>query len=153
MTEPDKTESKPVWSLRSWRIPPRLFGRVRTSTVLLGICFVLTSLLYNQLSAANEGEQNGPTAIDPGQFQTGSPQTDPRNYNSTSTTLMPTTPKPSGTGSGAASATPATPGSSTGGAEASPSRVPTYMPGLTVPPDLRSLFPPVPAAPGATGAP
>lgn len=168
MTEPDKTKSDekesdkskavPTWSLRSLRIPPRLFGHARTSTVLFGICFVLTGLLYNQLSAANQGEQNGPTAIDPSQFQTdpsqfqtGPSQNDPRTYNPTSTSLMPTTPPPTSTGnSGDASATP---DSSTGGIETSPSLVPTFVPGLTVPPDLRSLFPPAPAAPKETAAP
>ncbi|WP_128645223.1 hypothetical protein [Rhodococcus sp. BS-15] len=58
---------KPQW--RQWRIPTKIGGRVRTSTVAFGICFVLTGLLYGQVSAEVDAQNReavqGPTAVDP----------------------------------------------------------------------------------------
>ena len=68
---------KPQW--RQWRIPTKIGGRVRTSTVAFGICFVLTGLLYGQVSAEVDAQNReavqGPTAVDPAEL---TPYTEPQ---------------------------------------------------------------------------
>lgn len=150
MTEPESDPDRPS---RNWRIPSRIYGRVRTSTVLLGICFVLTALLYDQVRPPAEVVQTGPQPIDTSQYT--QQQTYQPEYTAPSTTAAPTStgntsttddPTSEGESSGE-------PGSSTGGSGSSTTQDPTYLPGLTVPPELRSLFPPAPQAPSATGNP
>ncbi len=162
MTE-ENTETD-RWT-RHWKIPARIFGRARTSTVALGICFVLTALLYGQVRPEPEGAVNGPTPIDTGQYQNRLPSDVPESSIPSasippSSSAEPTTSQdPSGT-----SGTPGEPGqqqepgqqrepgSSTGESGSTTSQDPTYLPGLTVPPQLRSLYPqaPAPSAPSST---
>ncbi len=150
---------------RHWKIPSRIFGRARTSTVALGICFVLTALLYGQVRPEPEGAVTGPTPIDTGQYQNRLPSLVPES-SLPSSSVPPsssgdttTTQDPSDT-----SGIPAEPeqqrepgqqgepGSSTGESGSATSQVPTYLPGITVPPQLRSLYPqaPSPSAPSST---
>lgn len=150
MTESDSDPDRPR---RNWKIPARIYGRVRTSTVLLGICFVLTALLYDQVRPGPELVQTGPQPIDTSQY-TQQPAYQPE-YTEPSTTPTPsttedltTTEDPSGTGS-----TSGEPGSTSGGSGSSTTQDPTYLPGLTVPRELRSLFPPAPQAPSTSGIP
>ncbi|WP_072807331.1 hypothetical protein [Rhodococcoides yunnanense] len=149
MTEPDSDPDRPR---RSWVIPTRLFGRVRTSTVLIGVCFILTALLYDQVRPEPAAVVNGPTAVDTSQYQTGPQQQPEEQYTEPSTTVPTvTTTSPSGTQDPSSQeGTSGAPGSSTGGQEGSTTQDPTYLPGLTIPPQLRSLLP---APPSATGTP
>ncbi|MCZ4078361.1 hypothetical protein O1W68_10440 [Rhodococcus sp. H36-A4] len=152
-------------STRHWKIPSRLFGRARTSTVALGICFVLTALLYGQVRPEPESAVNGPTPIDTGQYQNRLPSyvpeslTPPTGVPPSSSVDSTTSQDPSDT-----SGTPGEPGqqqepgqqggpgSSTGESGSATTQVPTYLPGITVPPQLRSLYPqaPAPSAPSST---
>lgn len=147
-------EADPDRPRRNWRIPTRIYGRVRTSTVLLGICFVLTAMLYGQVRPEPEGAQTGPQPIDTSQYT----QTDDRSeYVEPSTPVSPTpTVDPSTIEPGTETETEGTPGqtgSPTGETGTSTTTDPTYLPGMTVPQELRSLFPPAPQAPSATGTP
>ncbi|SNT33012.1 hypothetical protein [Rhodococcoides kyotonense] len=149
---PNHSESDPDRPRRTWKLPSKMFGRIRTSTVLLGICFVLTGLLYNQLQEGNDAPTAGPTAVDPSLIVPG-PSSEPRyTEESTTTTPVPTTTQPASPSdaSGTPSVAPGEPGSTTGGTDSSTTPEPTYLPGLTVPPELRSLLP---APPSATGTP
>ncbi|MDJ0392057.1 hypothetical protein QMK17_01765 [Rhodococcus sp. G-MC3] len=143
---------------RNWKIPTRIYGRVRTSTVLIGICFILTALLYDQVRPLPDTPVTGPTAVDTSQYQT-----DQRTYQEQYTSVPPTTTdnpsttmEPSGSagtsGTAGTSGEPGTSGES-GQSRPSTSQDPTYLPGLTVPPQLRSLLPPAPAGPSGTGTP
>lgn len=136
---------------RNWKIPTRIYGRVRTSTVLIGICFILTALLYDQVRPEPESAVNGPVAVDTSQYQTDQ-QTYQQQYTTTvprSTTVAPsTTDDPTESGG-----TSAEPGSSSGEPGTSATQDPTFLPGLTVPPELRSLFPQTPSAPARSGTP
>lgn len=162
MTEENTDADRPT---RHWKIPSRLFGRARTSTVALGICFVLTALLYGQVRPEPEGAVNGPTPIDTGQYQNRLPSYVPES--STPSTSVPPSSSVDSTTSQDPSETSGTPeepgqqrepgqqgepGSSTGESGSATSQVPTYLPGITVPPQLRSLYPqpPTPSAPSST---
>ena len=153
---------------RHWKIPSRIFGRARTSTVALGICFVLTALLYGQVRPEPEGAVTGPTPIDTGQYQNRLPSYVPES--STPSTSVPpsssadsttsqdpsdssSTPGETGQpGQPGQQREPGEPGSSTGESGSATSQAPTYLPGITVPPQLRSLYPqaPAPSAPSST---
>ncbi|ORI18228.1 hypothetical protein [Rhodococcus sp. 1168] len=150
---------------RHWKIPSRIFGRARTSTVALGICFVLTALLYGQVRPEPEGAVTGPTPVDTGQYQNRLPSDVPESLPPSSS--VPPSPSGDSTTSQDPSDTSGTPeepgqqrqpgqqrepGSSTGESGSTTSQVPTYLPGITVPPQLRSLYPQAPttSAPSST---
>jgi len=149
VTDPDAQPNRPS---RRWPIPARIYGRVRTSTVLIGVCFVLTALLYDQVRPDPEVVQTGPQPIDTSQYTQQPTYRQP--YTEPSTTQAPSATAPSGTeGESSTGADSVEPESSTGQSGASATQEPTYLPGLTVPPQLRSLLPPAPQAPTATGSP
>ncbi|KZF12864.1 MAG: hypothetical protein WBD41_15255 [Rhodococcus sp. (in: high G+C Gram-positive bacteria)] len=137
---------------RSWKIPPRIYGRVRTSTVALGVCFVLTALLYGQVRPEPAAEQVGPQPIDTSQYSGDQPNYQSEYTEPSATTPPSSTVDPSGTedpsNTGATSGEPGFSGESTTGDAGT--QDPTYLPGLTVPPELRSLLP---SAPRATANP
>ncbi|WP_338892940.1 hypothetical protein [Rhodococcus sovatensis] len=147
MTEHDGGTDGTDRRSRSWKIPSRIYGRVRTSTVALGICFVLTALLYNQVRP-EPAEVQGPQPVDTSQYTGVQPNyqseyTEPSTTTPPSSTVDPSnTEDPSNTG-----ATPGEPGSS-GSSTSSESgtQEPTFLPGVPVPPQLRSLFPSEPSA-------
>lgn len=156
MTASDSDSDRPR---RNWRIPTRIYGRVRTSTVLLGVCFVLTSLLYDQVRPLPDAATSGPQPIDTSQYTDVAPR---QEYTapSTPTPSATTTPTPTSTVDPSSTAVPGAPGtapdgtgSPTGESGTTTTLDPTYLPGLTVPPQLRSLFPPAPGAPSTTGTP
>lgn len=128
---------------RQWRIPAKIYGRVRTSTVAFGICFVLTGLWYGQVSteiAERDSEQiQGPTAVDPAEL---TPYTEPQSETSVSGSST-TTPTPTAT-TGAEQS-----GSVDGsGQSATTTTVPptTTAPfGVPIPPAIQSLIPSQPA--------
>ncbi|WP_037160980.1 hypothetical protein [Rhodococcoides fascians] len=157
MTEPrpdTDTDAQPR-NWRSWRIPNRIRG-VRTSTLFFGVCFVLTGLLYVQVDevvTAQREDVQGPTAVDPGSYPTQAPQqTYQPTYTSTPSPTTTVDPSATDEQSGAPEVS-GDPGSPTGQTGTSATQDPTYLPGLTVPPQLRSLLPPAPQAPTATGSP
>lgn len=155
MTEHDSDPDRPRLH---WRIPPRIYGRVRTSTVVIGICFVLTALLYDQVRVVPEPAQTGPQAVDTSQYtqQPGyrSEYSEPSTTESPTTTDQSTTADPSTTGTGTEpGGRSGQTGSQTGESGTSTTADPTYLPGMTVPPELRSLFPPAPQEPSTTGTP
>ncbi|MDI9925099.1 MULTISPECIES: hypothetical protein [unclassified Rhodococcus (in: high G+C Gram-positive bacteria)] len=128
---------------RQWRIPAKINGRVRTSTVAFGICFVLTGLWYGQISAEiaeRDSEQiQGPVAVDPGELTPYiQPQTSEPSFTSTTVTPTPTaTTDPDGSDSVDGSGQPAT-----------TTTVPptTTAPfGVPIPPAIQSLIPSQPA--------
>lgn len=150
-SEPDPQRRN---TFRGWRIPATLFGRARTSTVILGICFVLTGLLYNQLQSDNRGVQQGPQPIDPAQYQTTPVEPSVSEYSRTPTAVPTPTEDPSTTTvPPAVGETSGETGAPTSGSNSSTTQDPTFLPGRTIPPELRSLIPPAPPAPSATGTP
>lgn len=156
MSEDENNTDQSSRNWKSWRIPNRIYGRIRTSTVFFGICFVLTSLLYIQVDqgirADNPQSTEGPSAVDTGQY-TGD-QSPPVTTGQSPTETPSTTVDPSVTGNPSGpEGSSGEPGSSTSGTGASTTPDPTYLPGMTVPPALRSLIPPAPQAPSATGTP
>lgn len=144
MSTPDTGTESPRRNWRQWRIPAKINGRVRTSTVAFGICFVLTGLLYGQVSddirTRNEEAVQGPVAVDPSEL---TPTTQPqlRTGNSVTSTTIPT---PIGT-------TDADPTGSVeqSGEQAStttaPSTTTTVPFGVPIPPAIQSLIPTQPA--------
>ncbi|OZC70369.1 hypothetical protein CH251_17705 [Rhodococcus sp. 06-462-5] len=142
MNTPDTGTERPQRSWRQWRIPAKIYGRVRTSTVAFGICFVLTGLWYGQVSAEiaeRDSEQvQGPVAVDPGQLTPYTqPQTSEPTYSSTTVTPTPTaTTDPDGSGSVDESGQPAT--------TTLPSTT-TAPFGVPLPPVIQSLIPSQPA--------
>ncbi|OAK56658.1 hypothetical protein [Rhodococcoides kyotonense] len=153
MTENPVAEPEERSSWRAWRPPAKLFGRIRTSTAILSLCFVLTGLLYNQLQEGNDAPAAGPTAVDPGLVSPGpSAQQEYTEQYTTTTPPAPTTtvsPTPTDVPT-TTSGVPGAPGTGTSDTGTSTTTAPTYLPGLTVPPELRSLLP---APPTATGTP
>lgn len=142
MSDTETERPRPAW--RQWRIPNRIYGRVRTSTVALGICFVLTGLLYGQLNAdvtaRNQESVEGPTAVDPAQtVPTDRQQTYEPTYSVTST------PVPTSTST--------TDTEQTGTVEESGQQAPTSTVAptttepfdVTLPPAIQSLIPSQPA--------
>ncbi|MDI9931448.1 hypothetical protein QM588_13650 [Rhodococcus sp. IEGM 1354] len=144
MSTPDTGTERSQRNWRQWRIPAKIYGRVRTSTVAFGICFVLTGLLYGQVSediAKRDSERvQGPVAvspdelIEPSESQTYVPT--PSRLSTTSSPSATTEPEPStsaddtGTQSTTTTAPPAT----------------TTAPfGVPLPPAIQSLIPSRPA--------
>ncbi|MFI8566859.1 hypothetical protein ACIGGF_09910 [Rhodococcus sp. NPDC078407] len=122
---------------RQWRIPAKIHGRVRTSTVAFGIFFVLTGLWYGQVSneiAERDSEQiQGPTAVDPGEL---TPYTQPQpepSLSGTSTTTP--TPVPTTVEEQPSDAVEGT------GAQSTTTAPPTTTFGLPLPPGIQSLIP------------
>ncbi len=160
MTEENTDADRPT---RHWKIPARLFGRARTSTVALGICFVLTALLYGQVRPEPESAVNGPTPIDTGQYQNRLPIDVPES--STPSASVPPSSSVDTTTSQDPSDTSGTPGeqqepgqqgepgSSTRESGSATTQVPTYLPRLSVPPQLRSLYPQAPAPSAQSSTP
>ncbi|OZE06196.1 hypothetical protein CH249_24485 [Rhodococcus sp. 05-2255-3B1] len=143
MNTPDTGTERPQWNWRQWRIPAKINGRVRTSTVAFGICFVLTGLWYGQVSAEiaeRDSERiQGPVAVDPGELTPYTqPQTVEPTYSSTTVTPTPTaTTDPDGSGSVDESGQPAT-------TTTLPSTT-TAPFGVPLPPVIQSLIPSQPA--------
>lgn len=130
-------ESDPDRPERRWMIPARIRGRIRTSTVALGICFVLTALLYGQVRPDPPGTVS-PTP------ETTAPE-DVRTPESVITqTPLSVTPSveespDAGTESGESGFSPTESGTV-------PSEEPTLLPGVPIPPQLRSVIPTQPSA-------
>lgn len=148
MTEHDGGTGGTDRPSRSWKIPPRIYGRVRTSTVALGICFVLTALLYNQVRPEPATVQ-GPQPVDTSQYPGVQPNY-PSEYNDPTTTLPSSTVDPSNTEDSSNTEDPSNtgePGSSgSSTSRESGAQEPTFLPGVPVPPQLQSLFPSTPSA-------
>ncbi len=138
----DEHGSAPDRPARKHRIPSRIPGGARTSTVALGICFVLTALLYGQVRPPAPG-----TVVEP------EPASDIQPSDETivpsEISVTPTFESPTPTVTGEA---PSTGGQTeqTGSptSDGSTSQESTFLPGVPVPPQLRSV---VPTAPGGTG--
>ncbi|OZD09109.1 hypothetical protein CH275_02315 [Rhodococcus sp. 06-235-1A] len=143
MSTPETGTDLPRRNWRQWRIPNKIYGRVRTSTVAFGICFVLTGLWYGQVSAEiaeRDSEQiQGPVAVDPGQLTPYTqPQTFEPTYSSTTATPTPTaTTDPDGSGSVEQS------GQQASTTTASPTTTAPF--GVPLPPVIQSLIPTQPA--------
>ncbi|MDI9895348.1 MULTISPECIES: hypothetical protein [Nocardiaceae] len=143
MSTPDTGTERSQRNWRQWRIPNKIYGRVRTSTVAFGICFVLTGLFYGQVSAdiAERDKQmiEGPVAVDPSELTPYTqPQTSEPRY--TTTTVSPTPsatvdPEPSGSVE------------ETGGQASTTTAPPTTTApfGVPIPPAIQSLIPTQPA--------
>ncbi|MGB2722234.1 MAG: hypothetical protein WBF80_02910 [Rhodococcus sp. (in: high G+C Gram-positive bacteria)] len=133
---------KPQW--RQWRIPTKIGGRVRTSTVAFGICFVLTGLLYGQVSAEVDAQNReavqGPTAVDPAEL---TPYTEPQTTQPSSSVTSTTAPTPTATtepeqSGGVVDGTGQQPTTTAPAATTAPFGVP-------IPPAIQSLIPTQPA--------
>jgi len=143
VSSPDTGTERSQRNWRQWRIPAKIYGRVRTSTVAFGICFVLTGLLYGQVSAdiAERDRQRieGPVAVDPSDL---APYTEQPTYAPTSsrlsTTTTPTTPTdPEQSGTVEESGQQATT------TTVSPTTTAPF--GVPIPPAIQSLIPTQPA--------
>ncbi|MGA9870826.1 MAG: hypothetical protein WBQ44_06770 [Rhodococcus sp. (in: high G+C Gram-positive bacteria)] len=146
MTEHRSDPDRPV---RRWKIPTRVLGRARTSTVLLGICFVLTALLYGQVRPEPVGTVELPQPPTSSEVEQ-APVQEQSSEAPSATVTSTTTAVPSSTeGESNSTDAPGGPGSSTPGGTSSTTQDPTFLPGMTVPPQLRSLLPPTPSATGA----
>ena len=143
MSTPDTGTERSQRNWRQWRIPNKIYGRVRTSTVAFGICFVLTGLLYGQVSAdiaERDAEPvQGPVAVDPDATTPYiQPQTSEPRFSTTTVSPTPTaTADPDGTGSVDESGQPAT-------TTTVPSTT-TAPFGVPSPPAIQSLIPTQPA--------
>jgi hypothetical protein len=144
VSTPDTGTERSQRNWRQWRIPAKIYGRVRTSTVAFGICFVLTALLYGQVSEdiakRNEEAVQGPVAVSPDELnkpsesQTYVPT--PSRLSTTSSPIATTEPEPSTSAddSGTQSTTTTTPPTTT-----------TAPFGVPLPPAIQSLIPSRPA--------
>lgn len=144
MSAPDTGTEHSQRNWRQWRIPNKIYGRVRTSTVAFGICFVLTGLLYGQLSAEkaelDRQTVQGPVAVSPDEF------TEP----SESQTYVPT---PSRLSTTTTPSTTTEPESSTSADDTGTQSTTTTAPpttttapfGVPIPPAIQSLIPSRPA--------
>ncbi|MBY4210642.1 hypothetical protein HQO27_12950 [Rhodococcus fascians] len=143
MSAPDAGTEHPQRNWRRWRIPTKIYGRVRTSTVAFGICFVLTGLLYGQLSEEkaeiNRQSVQGPVAVSPDEF------TQPDE----SQTYVPTPSRSSTTTTPSATTEPESSTSAEDTGTQSATTVPpttTTAPfGVPIPPAIQSLIPSRPA--------
>ncbi|MEK8072116.1 hypothetical protein [Rhodococcoides navarretei] len=143
MSEPGTGTRRPQRNWRQWRIPAKINGRVRTSTLAFGIFFVLTGLWYGQVSAEiaeRDGEQiQGPTAPDPADL---TPYTEPQSETGVSGTSTATSTPAATTEteqpSGVVDDTGQQPTST-----AAPITTTTF--GLPLPPGIQSLIPTQPA--------
>ncbi|MCZ4518734.1 hypothetical protein O4220_09415 [Rhodococcus ruber] len=144
MSTPDTGTERSQRNWRQWRIPAKIYGRVRTSTVAFGVCFVLTGLLYGQVSAdiaARDAEPvQGPVAVDQdASTPYTQPQTSEPRYSTTTASPTPT------------ATTDAEPSGSVeqSGEQASTTTAPpttTTAPfGVPIPPAIQSLIPTQPA--------
>jgi hypothetical protein len=144
VSTPDTGTERSQRNWRQWRIPAKIYGRVRTSTVAFGICFVLTALLYGQVSEdiakRNEEAVQGPVAVSPDELnkpsesQTYVPT--PSRLSTTSSPIATPEPEPSTSAddSGTQSTTTTTPPTTT-----------TAPFGVPLPPAIQSLIPSRPA--------
>ncbi|MEH6793741.1 MAG: hypothetical protein V7694_06355 [Rhodococcus sp. (in: high G+C Gram-positive bacteria)] len=143
MNTPGTGTDLPQRNWRQWRIPTKIYGRIRTSTVAFGICFVLTGLLYGQVSEdiarKNDESVQGPVAVDPADL---APLTEQPTYAPTSSRLSTTT-TPTAT---------TDPGQSGSVEESEPQATTTTVPptttapfGVPIPPAIQSLIPTQPA--------
>ncbi|QII06729.1 hypothetical protein BH93_16455 [Rhodococcoides fascians A25f] len=143
MSSPDTGTERSQRNWRQWRIPAKIYGRVRTSTVAFGICFVLTGLLYGQVSAdiaARDAEPvQGPIAVDPDASTSyNQPQTSEQRYSTT--TVSPT---PSATVDPEQSGTVEESGQQATTTTVSPTTTAPF--GVPIPPAIQSLIPTQPA--------
>lgn len=143
MSTPNIEAEHPKRNWRQWRIPARIGGRVRTSTVAFGVCFVLTGLLYGQVNAEvdkiNREAVQGPVAVDPSEV---TPYTSPRSQPSSSVSST-TTPTPTATTD---AEQPGGVVDGTGQQPTTTAPAATTTPfGLPLPPGIQSLIPTQPA--------
>lgn len=124
---------------RKWALPKKLFGRARTSTVILGVAFVATLMLYGHFNP------DPPDATDPG------PVVPAQTSEAPKSSAQATTSKPAAS---TTSAVPSTPAEETVTSTPSPAIV--LPPWLTVPSGMElppgvvtatSAAPPTPPAP------
>ncbi|MDV8020633.1 hypothetical protein [Rhodococcus sp. IEGM 1330] len=139
MSTPPTGTDHPRRTWRQWRIPAKIYGRVRTSTVAFGMCFVLTGLWYGQVSAEitkrNEETVQGPVAVDPGELV---PYTPSQTYEpSSTTTTTPETSEPEPSGGVDDTGTQST--------TTAPPTTTTAPFGVPIPPAIQSLIPTQPA--------
>lgn len=130
-------ESDPDRPARRWKIPARIRGRIRTSTVALGICFVLTALFYGQVRPPPPGVVSPPSTTET------EPASDYVETPSSGASQTPTSVDPSA-GDGSTDTTES--GSSPTESGSLPSEEPTFLPGVPIPPQLRSVIPTPPSA-------
>jgi hypothetical protein len=144
VSTPDTGTERSQRNWRQWRIPAKIYGRVRTSTVAFGICFVLTGLLYGQVSAdiadRNREAVQGPVAVSP----------DELNRPSESQTYVPTPSRLSTTTIPSVTTEPeSTPSADDTGTQSTTTTAPrttTTAPfGVPLPPAIQSLIPSRPA--------
>ncbi|CCQ17029.1 putative RNA polymerase sigma factor [Rhodococcus sp. AW25M09] len=140
MSTPEAGIESPRRNWRQWRIPTKIAGRVRTSTVAFGICFVLTGLLYGQVNAEvdrqNEEAVQGPVAVDPSE---GAPTDSPPSSSVSATTA----PTPTATTEAGQSGGPDETGQQS--VTTAPLTTTTAPFGLPLPPGIQSLIPSPPA--------
>lgn len=143
MNTPGTGTERPQRNWRQWRIPAKIYGRVRTSTVAFGICFVLTGLWYGQVSAEiaeRDSEQiQGPTAVDSSEL---TPYTEPRSETSVSGSST-TTPTPTATSGAEQSGSVDESGQSATTTTLPPTTTAPF--GVPLPPVIQSLIPSQPA--------
>lgn len=130
--------------VRKHKIPLRIPGGARTSTVALGICFVLTALLYGQVRPPAPG-----TVPEPQPASDVQPSIEPVAPSEISVTPTPESPSSSVTDEAPSTGSESNQ-SGTSTNDGPTSGESTFLPGVPVPPQLRSVVPPVP---GATGTP
>ncbi|WP_206497951.1 hypothetical protein [Rhodococcus sp. KRD175] len=143
MSTPDTGTERSQRNWRQWRIPAKIYGRVRTSTVAFGICFVLTALLYGQVSAdiaERNGEAvQGPVAVSPDELtQPSESQTYVPTPSRLSTTTPSTTTDPESSTSADDTGTQST-------TTTAPPTTTTAPFGVPIPPAIQSLIPSRPA--------
>ncbi|OZE25557.1 hypothetical protein CH262_11720 [Rhodococcus sp. 05-2255-1e] len=144
MSTPDTGTERSQRNWRQWRIPAKIYGRVRTSTVAFGICFVLTALLYGQVSAdiaERNGEAvQGPVAVSPDELtQPSESQTyvpTPSRLSTTTTPSTTTEPESSTSADDTGTQSPTT---------TAPPTTTTAPFGVPIPPAIQSLIPSRPA--------
>ena len=129
-------ESDPDQPARRWRIPARIRGRIRTSTVALGICFVLTAFLYGQVRPPSPGTVSPPSTNEPTSDYVESPDS---GESQTTTSAEPSVTESAPDPGAESDSSPTESGSL-------PSEEPTFLPGIPIPPQLRSVIPTPPSA-------
>jgi hypothetical protein len=136
-TEPAKKHE------RHWSVPKTLFGRARTSTVVLCVAFVVTAMLYSYLNPEESGAADSrPAAPVPSETQSPSPA---REQPSTSSS------KPTTTGATSTSATPTSaPQESVTSTPPPIAVLPPWLPvpsGVELPPGVVTATPETPTTP------
>ncbi|MFD4266278.1 hypothetical protein [Rhodococcus sp. NPDC058481] len=135
MTNEHEEHETPGKHERRWVLPEKLFGRARTSTVILGVAFLATLLLYGYLNQDPENTETGQVAPVP---------TTPRSpeYTEPTTSTPPTT---SAVPSTTAEATTTTPSPTTPPAIVLPPWV-SVPSGMELPPGVVTATPEAPTS-------